>query len=459
VTALPTATGPLATLLDVRPTWTVLIPVLIVAIALAIPTTFGVLWLYVRLLYFPRIRRRILAVDRARSAGGVDAARGELAVWERHVPKRDYNALIVIARGWHLLGDQERALAALDRIRWPWWYPDRAFRRAADGLRYQVLREAGRNPAADALLNRALDRDPGAPWLETVRFEKAIGGEPPESLAAYERSKASALGEHPNIELLAKVASRAAALGRFDEAVALTRRLLAELSARERKPGGIVPTAGHLRNRALLHAAIGALLQGAGDGSGAEREFEVAAAELRDDEGRRSLAICRAEGLLYARRFSDAAAAFEGVASGRDDGRGLLELAVCRWQLRDLGGARRALERARELRPDLVSVRRLDAMLLVDEGKRDRAVEAIRREEGDPSGDGNFSVAYVRAVLGLPGAERSLRAVAALHAQDDPDVEALLDRTAPDGRTWREHLAEPSRPDLEAADGEGPAPP
>jgi tetratricopeptide (TPR) repeat protein len=433
-------------LAQVRPNWTVLFPVLLLAIALAIAVAWGLTSLYARLVYFPRIGRRILALDRRRASDGIDAVRGDLAVWERGVSKRDYNQLIVVARQWQMLGDHDRALAALDRIRWPWWFPTQAFRRSADELRYRVLREAGRDPGADELLNRALDRDPGAPWLDAVRLEKATAAaDPQERLAIYERSKTAALLERPHVELVAKVAAEAIAFGRLDDAVLLSRRLLHQMQELEREPGGYVRTPSHLRSIAKLRAAIGSLLLGVGDEEGAAREFKQATGELADEEGQYLLAICRAEGLPYARRFDAAASAFEAIArDATDDVRAPFELAICRWHLGDPAGAREALARVRGLEPELLSIDRLEAMLFADEGKRNEA-EAVLRPEDAPHD--TFAVAYVRAVLGLPGAVASLRVVAALHPDDDPDVVALLDRAAPDGRTWRAHLDEPERPD------------
>lgn len=432
---------------QVRPNWTVLIPVLILAIALALPTTYGVMWLYSRFLYLPRIQRRILALDRRRASDGTDAVRGDLAVWERRVSKHDANQLIVIARQWEILEDHDRALAALDRIHWAWWVPDRQFHRAADDLRYHVLRASGRDPGADALLNRTIDRDPAAPWLDAVRLEKAAeAGDPHERLAAYERAKSAALQERPHMDVVAKVASQAIRLGRLDDAVLLSRRLLSEMQERERWPGGYVRTTSHLRNIAKLRAAVGALLVGVGDAAGAEREFERAAETLMDQEGRRDLAVCRAEGLMYARRFDHAEAAFEAIAAeAPGDARVLLWLAICRWRLGDPVSARRALERVRELKPDLPSFSGMEAMLLADEGKRDEAQAMLA--SSDPDDEDVFVDAYVRTILGLPGAEGSLRLAVALYPEDEPDVAALLDRTAPDGRSWRAHLDQPERPD------------
>jgi tetratricopeptide (TPR) repeat protein len=433
--------------LQVRPNWTVLIPVLILAIALAIPTTYAAMWLYSRFVYLPRIRRRILALDQRRASDGIDAVRGDLAVWERHVSKRDANQLIVIARQWYVLGDHDRALAALDRIRWAWWVPDRAFHRAADELRYRVLRDAGRDPGADALLNRTIDRDPVAPWLDAVRFEKSTAAaDPRERLAGYERARSAALQEHPHMEILAKVAAQAISLGRVDDAVLLSRRLLTQMQERERWPGGYVRTTAHVRNIARLRAAIGALLLGTGDEPGAEREFELAAATLaQDEEGRRDLAVSRAEGLMHARRFEEAASAFERLVAEGPDVKVLVWLAICRWRLADPDAARSAIREVRALEPDLTSIGMLEAMLLADEGKRDEA-GAMLGSIG-PEDEDSLAVAYVRSVLGLPGAERSLRLVTALYPHDDPDVAMLLDRVAPDGRPWRAHLDEPRRPD------------
>jgi tetratricopeptide (TPR) repeat protein len=429
----------------------VLLPVLALAVLLSIPTLYAVAFVSGRV-YLRRIRRQIRAIDRAGESEGPEAARAELVVWERRISKRDYNQLIVVARRWWVLDDHQRALAALDRIRFPWWFPTRAFRRAADELRYQVLRDAGRVAEAGSVFNRGLDRDPAAPWVAAARIEHAAdAGDPQHLLAAFERSKAAALVQNPHLTLVAQVAKQAMRLGRHDEAITYTRRLLAELEAREGKPDGIVRTTTVVRSLAQLRAAIGALLMGAGDEAGAELEFERARIALDDEEGRRVIELLRAEGLVYARRFDEAAEVFDAIAREHDDGRAFAGLAMCRRRLGDLAGARVSLERARELAPELTSLRLLDAMLLADEGKRSEAEAALASERADL--DDMLALAYVAVVLDLPSAEGSLRAAAAVYPGDEPDLAELLDRVAPDGRSWREHVEHPARPDVEADPG------
>jgi len=184
-------------------------------------------------------------------------------------------------------------------------------------------------------------------------------------------------------------------------------------------------------------------------------EAEAAFQEFRERSSDRSAAEqqvskIRAETLLYAGRTSEAASAYETLVASREGPGSYVGLAMCRVRLGDPQGASDALDRAEALGFDPDKALPVRAQIMVDRGLGAEAEElALRAAGGDPatSDPGSlYTLAYVRATSAhLAEAEETLRRYVELQPHD-PDLAPLLERPAPDGRTWRERL-EVARPD------------
>jgi hypothetical protein len=110
----------------------------------------------------------------------------------------------------------------------------------------------------------------------------------------------------------------------------------------------------------------------------------------------------------------------------------------------------RALDTAEEAGYPPGKARFLRCQILVDLGEMSEADRLAREAASErPASDPEtvYTLAYVAATAHLPDADATLRRYVEL-LPNDPDLGPLLERLAPDGRTWRERLEVAPRPDM-----------
>jgi tetratricopeptide (TPR) repeat protein len=388
-----------------------------------------------------RVARRSAVILRRVRDEDRDGARTLLADWDRGERPKGLFARLSIAEAWSMVGDHQRALSILDTTKLPKGRLGRPFRRIASVLRYRALKGLGEDDRAEWFLRDAATDDPSAPWLVSAMSGGAAREdtrEPWESMVRNARVRWSP----KDAMAIAALIQEALRERRFDETVRLSERFLAR-AARS-------PTARLMLPEAYL-AHGGALLAARRDDE-AEIAFETFRGGSSDQSvAEQQVGKVRGEMLLYTGRISEAASAYETVVASREGPDAFAGLAMCRVRLGDLQGASDALDRAEALGFEADKALPIRAQIMVDQGMAREAEDlALRATGGDPTTNDPgslYTLAYVRATARLPGAEETLRRYAELQPHD-PDLGPLLDRSAPDGRTWRQRLEVAPRPDI-----------
>lgn len=320
-----------------------------------------------------------------------------------------------LAAGWSLAGDHHRALGVLDSIEIPGGRAGRYIRRLASEQRFDVLEALGEHERAKRILDDAIEEDPGAPWL--LRATSKDQGELTDGAIV-------AQGMHVKEAFKGHRFAEAA-----DTHEAVLRRIARNPVARLALPLG--------------HLVLGSAQLSAGRDSAAEASFQEFVKRSSDqDAAEKRVMKARAEALLRSGRISEAAPVYEALVAEEGTADAYAGLAMCLVRLGEVERAARDLDRAEALGFDGDRARFLRAQILVDQGRSEEAVtlahEAARsRPSSDPQAA--YTLAYVLATAQHPDAEATLRTYVTIDP-NDPDLDPLLDRPAPNGRTWREHL-------------------
>jgi tetratricopeptide (TPR) repeat protein len=419
------------------------IPLLAVTSALI---TFGLFMLF-GLLFRRRVLRRVRDVERSIWNGDLDDARRKTEQWERGVRRKNAYDRVNIAWAWSRIGDHDRALSTLDGTTTPKGRASRAVRRQADELRYEGLRATERQAEAGWFLNDVVDRDPRAPWLVGARVSSArASGERSHLEAAVEQARSVATADPKNIQAAWAVLRVATEQNRFAEGAEMLEQIVRQTERNARKN-----RMGHPPGFYHLLVALGTLHVASGSEERAEDAFGTALSRAPDQQAAaQEIVRARAGALFSARRFAEAATAYEGILAEAPDARLFLALAECRHREGDPEAASDALARARDLDPEIQGGRLLEARLLSDAGDVRQAERIALEEAGDEDTTDPLSlytIAYIRATGHLAGAEATLRRYVDLQPHDQ-DLGPLLDKPAPGGGSWRERLEVARRPDV-----------
>lgn len=224
---------------------------------------------------------------------------------------------------------------------------------------------------------------------------------------------------------------------RFGDVADATEELISRASRSARRSEAMAP--------AYLLLATAQLA--AGRDEAAEASFKAFLDRSSDqDAARKRVMLVRADAHLIAGRFSEAAPLYEAAAAEQEIPETFAGLAMCRIREGDVESAVRNLDRAVELGFDDQKAKSIRAQILADQGRTDEALVLARdaTSADQPTADAAYTLVYALVAAQHPDAEAALRAYAESNS-NDPDLPALLDRQAPDGATWREHL-EKNRP-------------
>lgn len=371
-----------------------------------------------------RDARREVAIAQRALGGDVGGAKALANQWDRGGGPRAPAARLRLAKAWSIAGDHQRALAILDRTQLPSGRMGRPLRRIASELRFDVLEALGEKEQAARVVDEAIEEDPRAPWLAKT------GSTDP----ASSPGKRSVYGQG----MLVKDAYRDY---RFDEAADMTEAMI-HRAARNPLMRPTLP---------FGYLALGSAQLAAGQDSAAEASFRQFVARSSDrDAAVRLMMKTRAEALLMGGRFQEAASTYEALVAEQGTTDVLAGLAMCHLRVGETERAARDLDRAVDLGYDADKARFLRAQILVDQGRSEEAVILAReaassRPPLDPQRI--YTLAYVLGTAQHPDAEAALRGYVELNP-NDPDLASLLDRPAPDGRSWREYLESAPEPDL-----------
>jgi len=396
-----------------------------IVVPLVAVAVLGGLWL-IWILFARRDARRLLAIGELVMDGDLERAKAVADRWSQGFDSPNPLGRLRLATGWSLAGDHHRALSVLDSIELPQGRSGRVIRRLASEQRFDVLEALGENERARKILDDAIEEDPGAPWL--LRATSKDQGE-------WADGSIVAQGMHVKEAFKGHRFAEAA-----DTHEAVLRRIGRNPVARLALPLG--------------HLILGTAQLAAGRDSAAEASFQQFVNRSTDRvAAERRVMNSRAQALLISRRLSEATSAYEAVVAGQSTPDGFAGLAMCRLRLGEVEQAARDLDRAEELGYDADKARFLRAQILVDQGRSEEAMtlahEAARsRPSSDPQAV--YTLAYVLATAHHPDAEATLRTYVMIDP-NDPDLGPLLDRPAPNGRTWREYLESPPRPGPEGA--------
>jgi tetratricopeptide (TPR) repeat protein len=180
----------------------------------------------------------------------------------------------------------------------------------------------------------------------------------------------------------------------------------------------------------------------AGRDEAAEASFKEFLDRSSDqDAARKLIALARADALLIAGRFPDAAPLYEAAVAEHETPEAFAGLAMCRIRLGEARLAARDLDRAVGLGFDAERAKTIRAQILADYGRTDEALELAREATSadEPTDDAAYTLVYVLVAARHPEAEARVREYVA-SKPNDPDLPALLARPAPNGGTWRDQL-------------------
>jgi tetratricopeptide (TPR) repeat protein len=371
-----------------------------------------------------RDARWLLAISERVADQDEDGAKALADRWERRAVRAGPIRRLRVAQGWANAGDHRRALAILDGIPLPQGRTGLPLRRLATGLRFASLQALGRSEEAQAVVERTIEEDPAAPWL---------------SMAAPTDPRITA--RKPSSVVRAENARDAFSDRRFGEAADSLEAVLRGAATNPMSAAMFAPQ-GYL--------VLASTQLAAGQDAAAEASFrEFVRRSLDRDAAERRVPEARAAGFLMGARVAEATAVYEALANERGTPDVFAGLAMCRIRQGQADLAARALDRAEELGFDAAKARFLRAQILVDQGSREEAVELAREAavaHPKPDPQAMYTLAYVLATAQHPDAETALRTYVASEP-NDPDLGPLLDRSASDGRAWREHLESPQRID------------
>ena len=375
----------------------------------------------------------------------MDEARALVDAWANRVGKDPWQRLH-LAAAYSSLEDHDRALEELDRVRFGWTIGRAAERSTAtlsqfaDDLRHRALLGSGRSDEARDFRNSAAARDPDAGWPTSARFAEALRtGDPDQGEQERERAREALRAQPRDLALTLETAVDAVRRFEFRVAIDLIDRFLhsvdeytRQAQMTRRKPVRPAPLPPQLFElQALALTAVG-------DQTGAD----AAIARIADRIGPEDADNIRAFGLLLSDRVAEASSLYESSRDKREGAESSLGLAECHLRLQDVTAAKAALARARELDADERRVALLDSRIMVMEGRWDDAAETIADVPEDPADyERLFAIAVLDVGSGRPTAQESLLRYRSLVPRD-PRLEVLLEHRAPDGMSWREHLAD-----------------
>lgn len=397
---------------------------------------------------FPRVRAhwiglKVRRFERLVLGEQLDEARELLGTWERRVRARDDGLRILLASLWADIGDHDRAVRVLEGIEILSIPGSKLVKRGVDAAMYPVLLSAKRVEEADRLFAEASERDPSAPWIVAARLRRAREkGDTDAVRAAVEPARRIVAIDKRHFDVSRELYITVAAMGRFDEASGILELMLASGTLASRAPW-LFPG----RSRWLV--ILGWARQSAGDEAGAEGAFVEAVRLAADRQAvERLVMVGRARGLFNAGRYADATLALERVLATTPDPVDRLALGECRRRAGRIDDAFALLREARGEGAEPTETDLLEARLLADVGRGAEAEAIALRGAGgedvfDPVALG--VLAYVRATSASPKAEASVYRWATRYPWLAERDDELLDRRAPDGRTWRDHLDLPSR--------------
>jgi len=388
-----------------------------------------------------RVIKRSTHIMRLAAEGHTAAARELATAWDRAGGPRSPFARVNLAKVWLVLGEHERALNVLDSTKIPNRRACRPLRRIAAHVRYEVLRALGEHERAEWFLRDQAAIDPTASWLAFSRWETATAGGDAEATAAALGDLRARFGKTPKDEaVLAALAQDAFTGRRYADAADLLERLVRSLD----RPGARRLT------RFELYLLLGVAQVAAGRDTAGEESFRafVDRSSEPEDAERRVLGA-RAGAYLVTGRLDEATRDYGQLAAEGESADAHVGLAMCVLRRGDPARAACLLDRAEELGNPPEKGRLLRAQILVDLGQVEAADRltreaAVGRSGSDP--ELAYTLAYVRATAHLPDADATLRRYVELQP-NDPDLPALLDRSAPGGGQWRERLEVDPRPD------------
>jgi tetratricopeptide (TPR) repeat protein len=380
-----------------------------------------------------RVIRRATGIMRLAAAGETDAARSLAVEWDRALPRSPF-ARVNLAKVWSVVGDQDRALELLDATKIPARRACRPLRRIAAHVRYDALRALGQSEKAEWFLRDQSSEDPTAPWIVTSRLSAAKSDGDLDAADSALADVRTAFERQPkNENVLAALAQEALAGHRFAEAADLLERLLERLD----RPGE--------RRLTMMDAylLLGMAQLAAGRDAAADQTFRHYAKRSSDPViAEWKVATTRAGALMASLRLDEAATVYGKLTEGPEPALAFVGLAMCRIRQGEPEHAKQALDTAEETGYPSEKARFLRSQILVDLGEVSEA-ERLAREAANehPPSDPEtvYTLAYVAATGHLPDAEAILRRYVEL-VPNDPDLGPLLERRAPDGRTWRERL-------------------
>lgn len=376
---------------------------------------FGGVYLYLQL-SARRDARRMLGISERAADGDAEGAKALVAGWERRTDRAIPLRRLRVVQGWQDAGDHERALALLENIELPKGRSGRSLRWMAWESKFEALKALGQAERAQAVLEEAINEDPAAPWLLIAApMDPRLT---PRTRSVYARGKPirDAFMDH-----------------RFGEAADMMEALIPR-AARNPMARVALP---------LGYLFLGSAQLAAGRDSVAEASFRAFVERSLDrDAAERRVMEARAGALLSGGRYSEAASVYEALVDETGMPSAYSGLAMCRVRLGEADAAARDLDRAEELGFDRDRARFVRAQILVDQRRSAEAVTlayeaAGTRPPSDP--EAAYTLAYVLATAQHPDAEATLRSYVAMQP-DDPDLSPLLDRSAPNGSTWREYL-------------------
>jgi pentatricopeptide repeat protein len=390
---------------------------------------------------FPRARAHLIGlkvrrIERLSMGGRLDDARAVLAKWEPRVRARHDRLRILIASLWTEVGDHDRAMRVLERVEILPIAGSTLVRRAVDGAMYAALCSAERVGDADRLLVEASGRDPSAPWIVAARLRQAREANDADTVrSALDQARRIVAIDPSHLHVARELYLTVALMGRFEEASEIAERMLPDGS----RIAWLAPW--RFLGLARWLTQLGWARLSSGDDAGAEEAFARAIRIAPDRPAiERLVATARASGWFNARRYGDAERALAAILATAPDPVHLRLLGECHRRAGRFEEAFALLGRAREAGVEPTEADLLEARLLADVGRGAEAEAVALRGAGgedafDP--DALFSLAYVRVSTGSPEANASVRRWSTRYPWL-AEREELLDRRAPDGRTWRE---------------------
>lgn len=415
--------------------------ILLIILVVDVAVVLGGLWLVLRFIG-GRIVKRSTHILRLAAEGDKATARALLEEWDRGDRPRAALARVNIAKAWLAVDEPTRAMRVLETTSISKSRRCLPLRRLAAHVRYDTLKALGEDDRAEWFRRDERAKDPTAPWLATSEWLSAYQEGDSDRAAAALTGVWSALARHPKDEVaLAVLAQDAFTAHRYSQGADLLEQLIHRLD----RPG----------SRRLswpdAYLFLGTARLASGDDAAAEdafRAFVKTSPKPEDAEIR--VRQAKPDALLVGGRPTEASVMYERLTTGEDSAAAYAGLANCSIRLGEPQRAAQQLDRAEDLGYVSRDAKLLRAQILVDLGEvadADRLAheEAAARPPSDPGA--LYTLAYVGVIGELPYAEEALRRYIELRIED-PDLPPLLDRPAPDGRTWRDRISIAARPDL-----------